>query len=113
MSNDKPQSTRIVYEQPEINLFDLLETRRVEAQNQVETLHKRIGDLRDELYEEVASSHKEIMREIREMKEESKAHHEKMDERLNSLERWKWIVVGGASAIGFIVALATDIIGNI
>lgn len=108
MADQKP--TRIVYEQPDINLFELLETRRVEAQNQVETLHKRIGDLRDELYEEVASSHKEIMKEIKEMKEESKAHHEKMEERLGSLERWKWIVVGGATAIGFIVALATDVL---
>ena len=104
------KSTKFVYEQPEINLFDLLESRRVEAQDQVETLHKRIGALRDELYEEVATSHKEIMKEIKEMKEESKAHHEKMDERLNSLERWKWIVVGGASAIGFLVALATDVL---
>lgn len=111
MAEDK--TTKIVYEQPEINLFQLLESRRVEAQNQVETLHKRIGDLRDELYEEVASSHKEIMKEIKEMKEESKAHHEKMDERLNSLERWKWVVVGGASVVGFLVAIATDIFSAI
>lgn len=101
--------SNIVYEQPEINLFELLETRRVEAQHQMETLHKRIGDLRDELYEEVASSHKEIMKEIREMKEESKTHHEKMDARLHDLERWKWVVVGGGTAIGFLVALATDL----
>jgi len=105
----EPKTTKIVYEQPEINIFELLEARRVEAQDQYETLHKRIGALRDELYEEVATSHKEIMHEIREMKEESKMHHEKMDDRLNSLERWKWIVVGGASAIGFLVALATDL----
>lgn len=105
----EPKTTKIVYEQPEINIFELLEARRVEAQDQYETLHKRIGSLRDELYEEVATSHKEIMHEIREMKEESKMHHEKMDDRLNSLERWKWIVVGGASAIGFLVALATDL----
>lgn len=98
---------------PNINLFDLLESRRVEAQDQYETLHKRIGALRDELYEEVASSHKEIMKEIKEMKEESKVHHEKMDARLSELERWKWVVIGGASAIGFLVALATDLMGLI
>jgi len=101
---EERKSTRIVYEQPEINLFELLENRRVEAQDQVETLHKRIGALRDELYEEVASSHKEIMSEIKEMKEESKAHHEKMDTRLTELERWKWVVIGGACALGFFLA---------
>jgi len=98
------KSTKFIYEQPDINLFDLLESRRVEAQEQYETLHKRIGSLRDELYEEVASSHKEIMKEIKEMKEESKAHHDKMDDRLSELERWKWVVVGGACIIGFFIA---------
>jgi len=95
----------------DINLFELLESRRIEAQDQYETLHKRIGALRDELYEEVASSHKEIMKEIKEMKEESKVHHERMDQRLTELERWKWVVVGGATAIGFLVAIATDLLG--
>jgi len=98
------KNTKFVYEQPDIDLFQLLESRRVEAQEQYETLHKRIGALRDELYEEVASSHKEIMKEIKEMKEESKVHHDNMESRLAELERWKWAVVGGAIAIGFIIA---------
>lgn len=97
-------TTKFVYEQPDINLFELLESRRVEAQEQYEKLHKRIGSLRDELYEEVASSHKEIMKEIKEMKEESKVHHDNMESRLAELERWKWVVVGGACAIGFVIA---------
>lgn len=105
----EPYNTRVVYDPNEVNIFQLLEDRRVEAQRQTEMLHKRIGDLRDELYEEVNTSHKEIMREIREMKEESKAHHEKMEERLSSLERWKWIVIGGSGAVGFIIALGMDI----
>jgi hypothetical protein len=104
----KDPSTRVVYEQPEINLFQLLEDRRVEQQEQMEKLHKRIGDLRDELYEEVASSHKEIMREIREMKEESKAHHEKMDERLYSLEKWKWGITSIGVFIGGVIATLAE-----
>lgn len=103
------QNPKFIYDPTEINLFQLLEDRRVEAQNQVETLHKRIGQLRDELYEEVATSHKEIVSEIKELKEESKSHHEHMNERLTSLEKWKWVVIGGATSIGFILALGMDI----
>jgi hypothetical protein len=88
----------------DLNLFQLLESRRVEAQEHYNTLHSRIGALRDELYEEVASSHKEIMKEIKEMKEESKIHHEKMDQRLSELERWKWFVIGIATTAGFVLA---------
>ena len=87
-----------------VDLFQLLESRRVEAQEHYNTLHTRIGSLRDELYEEVASSHKEIMKEIKEMKEESKVHHEKMDQRLTELERWKWFVIGIATTAGFVIA---------
>lgn len=105
----KDQSQRFIYDPTEVNLFQLLEDRRLEAQQQMETLHKRIGSLRDELYDEVATSHKEIMSEIRELKEEQRQHARDMDERLSGLERWKWIVVGGASAIGFIIAIGLDL----
>ena len=104
---------RYIYDPQEVNLFDLLENRRIEAQSQVETLHKRIGQLRDELYEEVATSHKEIRAEIKELKENQKEHHQQMDERLSSIEKWKWVVVGGASAIGFILAMGMDILSLI
>lgn len=104
---------RYIYDPQEVNLFDLLENRRVEAQSQVETLHKRIGQLRDELYEEVATSHKEIMTEIKELKEDQKTHHANMDERLSAIEKWKWVVVGGASAIGFILAMGMDVLSLI
>ena len=104
------RNPKFVYDPTEINLFQLLEDRRVEAQNQVETLHKRIGQLRDELYDEVASSNKEIVKEIKELKEESKQHHEHMEERLSSLEKWKWVVIGGASAVGFILAIGLDVV---
>lgn len=103
------QNQRYIYDPTEVNLFQLLEDRRIEAQRQTEMLHKRIGDLRDELYDEVANSHKEIVREIREMKAESKKHHEQMEDRLSSLERWKWIVIGGSGSIGFVLALGMDI----
>lgn len=88
-----------------LDVFNLLETRRIEAQRQMEMLHKRIGDLRDELYEEVASSHKEIMKEIREMKAEQREHAQEMSKRVGVLERWKWAIAGGAATLGFLTAI--------
>lgn len=105
---ESQKTTKFVYEQPDINLFELLESRRVEAQEQYETLHKRIGALRDELYEEVASSHKEIMNEIKELREEQRCHARDMDERLTSLERWKWVLVGGGATVGFLLAVGME-----
>jgi len=107
--NTKPYIVAEDRRATDLDIFNLLESRRIEAQRQMELLHKRIGDLRDELYEEVASSHKEIMKEIREMKEEQRAHAKDMSERVGVLERWKWLIVGGAASAGFLLALAMQV----
>jgi hypothetical protein len=87
-----------------VDVFALLESRRLEAQRQNEVLHARITELRDDLNEKLDQSHREIMHEIRLMREEQHAHAKEMSERVSKLERWKWSIIGGAAVIGFIVA---------
>jgi hypothetical protein len=53
------------------------EEKNKQQYDQVEKLHKRIGDLRDEVME-----------------------------RLNSLERWRWVLLGGAIVLGMGVGSA-------
>jgi hypothetical protein len=92
------------------HLFQILEDRRVESEERNAILHKRITEMKDELYEEVEKSHKEIMVEIREMKEEQRAHAKaeaemlyKLDVRISEIEKWRWFVIGGAAAVAFLV----------
>jgi putative NADH-flavin reductase len=97
------------------HLFQILEDRRVESEQRDAILHKRITEMKDELYEEVEKSHKEIMLEIREMKEEQRAHARNeaemlhgLDKRISEIEKWRWLVVGGAAAVAFIVFGGVD-----
>lgn len=85
-----------------MDLFTILEERRKEAGEQTDILHKRIGDLREELQKELASSHKEIVHEIREMKEEQRDHAKEMSDRVGKLEQWKWQAAGGFSLLAFL-----------
>ena len=108
----------IVFEQEDIrnyginmDLFTLLEERRIEAQQQQDILHKRIGALRDELHKELSESHKEIMTEIREMKEEQREHAREMSERVSKLEQWKWQAAGGVLVLVFLLPMIKDIMG--
>lgn len=126
---------KIVYDTAELDVFTLLENRRLEAQRQNETLHKRISDLRDELREEISQSHKEIMREIKELRKESMEQHKEMtdrvaliekelrqeqeqqtgdlSQRISLLERWKWFIVGGGTVIGFLISNGLDSLKNL
>ncbi len=108
-----------VYESGEIDYFQLIEDRRVETEQHIEKLHIRINGLKDELYEEIADSHKEIMQEIREMKDEQREHDKteaegllKINNRLSDLETMKWIVIGGAVAVGWLLLGGLDAIKN-
>ena len=109
-----------VYESGEIDFFQLIEDRRVETEQHIEKLHIRINGLKDELYEEIADSHKEIMQEIREMKEEQREHAKAESEvlsninnRLSDLETMKWIVIGGGIAVGWLLLGGLDALKNI
>ena len=54
---------------------------------------------------------KNLINELREHRKDSKDHHaammdkiEELDERIQIIERWRWMVVGGALALGYIVS---------
>jgi septal ring factor EnvC (AmiA/AmiB activator) len=93
-----------VWQGDEINLFQLLEDRRIESEKRADVLHKRIGELRDEMTQKIDQSHNEIMQEIRALRQEQREHAKEMSERVSKLERWKWGIVGGAATVGFILA---------
>jgi hypothetical protein len=57
------------------------------------------------------TSVKQLATEIKEHRLDSKEHHieimrkvEEIDKRLIVIERWRWMVVGGAIAIGYLVS---------
>ena len=104
---------KIIYEANDIDIFRLLEDRRLEAQKQYETLHKRVSDLRDELRDEITEANREILKEIKELREEQRAHAQEMSMRVTELERWKWIIVGAAAVLGFIFAGGLEQVANI
>lgn len=54
---------------------------------------------------------KNVVQELREHRKDSKDHHVQMmekitelDKRLQVIERWRWMVVGGAVALGYFVS---------
>jgi len=92
------------HDQIDKELFTLIEDRRKEAKEQYETLHQRVGRMRDEFDQELASAMKDIMAEIKDLKERDAAFHKDMNERLKNLEMWRWVVSGAALVIGFLIS---------
>lgn len=63
----------------------------------------RIAVLENEV-KNIASDLKEIRKESREQHESLMRKFEQFDTRIGIIERWRWMIVGGAVALGYIVA---------
>ena len=78
-----------------IEVFKLMEERRMESQRQYELLHERISNMKDEINVDINNSHKIIMGEIKELRGEQRRHAQEMSLRLTNLEKWKWTINSG------------------
>jgi|11_taG_2_1085331.scaffolds.fasta_scaffold41511_2 chromosome segregation ATPase len=93
-----------VHEQNLSVLQDDVEERKRLSEKETELLHRRITESKDESGENHRRNHKEIMTKLKEMGEEVTDELKEVKERVTILERWKWWVMGGSWAIGFIIA---------
>ena len=75
------------------HFITLMEERRRENSDKYEIIQNRITQTREEMQQEIKDSIKEVVTKI-----------DKLSETVNKLERWKYLVVGGAITIGFLLA---------
>lgn len=81
-------------------------------------LHGRINNLSAETKKELESQYDELLRMLKSMHEENCTHHKKVEDsitdlkaneiaplkvRLSSLERWRWLIVGGGVVLAGIL----------
>ena len=83
---------------------DLVEKRRVEVEDKVQQLHARISSGERELGAKIEDQYDDIMTEIKEMRAESIKQHDALGDRITAMEKWHWIVIGGAVVVGTVIS---------
>ena len=68
----------------------------VEFTNDIKELHSRVTSNYKELTEMITMNHKEQALHIQQLKND-------LNSRVGILERWRWLIIGGAIVIGFII----------
>ena len=91
-----------------VNKFDkviAVQQSKIETQEKaIEIIHKRIDDMKDELHDEFNNHYHSILEEIKELQKSQKRHASEMSKRVDALEKWRYIVMGGAVALGFLLS---------
>lgn len=86
-------------------ISDLVEARRVETDDKIQVVHDRISSGEREIKEKIDDQYDELMKEIKEMRAESVSQHNTLSERITTMEKWMWTVIGGSAIVGGIIAL--------
>lgn len=119
-------------ERADHTIFQMIEKRKEEYSHGVERLHQKMEDLstdiRKEIREEVNEQYDELKEAVRRFEtsqkeiadkidrriegaladrtklfKETEAKLDKLDDRIKKLEHWRWAILGGGAAIGFLV----------
>ena len=83
-------------------IFNLIESRRVEFDNNYKELHARINKIHKELTDEIEMSEKRLMCEI-------KTLNSNLDGRIGVFEKYRWIIIGAAIVLGLSMPKILDI----
>lgn len=86
-------------------LADLVEARRVETEDKLQVLHDRISSGEREIKEKIDDQYDELIKEIKDMRNESVSQHNSLSERITTMEKWMWVVIGGSAIVGGILSI--------
>lgn len=67
-------------------------------------LYNEIEKTRSDLTTEIEEQYSKIMEELMCLKKQQSEHHEKTVKRIETLENWRWYIVGAGTVVGFLLA---------
>ncbi len=104
-SNQSDTKTRISVLENNMSILttnvDKLESK---IDNNYAVLHSRISDLRDDLRTDFESKQEKVIRKIEEHSESSNFHNQQLNKRIDGIEKWRFMLMGGALVLGYFLA---------
>lgn len=68
------------------------------------TLHSRISDLRDDLRSDFERKQEKVIEKIEEHSAASIDHNKQLNDRIDHIEKWRFMIIGGALVLGYFLA---------
>ena len=68
------------------------------------TLHHRISDMRDDIHTNIEAKHDKVMEKLDSQAKASGEQHKQIAEKIQAIEKWRWMIMGGALVVGYVLA---------
>lgn len=74
------------------------------VEDQYKTLHSRISELRDDVRSDIDSKHEKVIAKIESHNISSANKLDQIEEKITSIEQWRWMIMGAALVVGYVLA---------
>ena len=81
-----------------------IEKLETKVEGQYNTLHSRISDMRDDVHKEINDKHTALMNKLDDQNKNSSDQHAAISKKVGEMEKWRWMIMGGAIVIGYVLA---------
>jgi len=81
-----------------------MEKLETKVEGQYVNLHARISDMRDDLRNEIDNKHTLMMEKLDQHMTTEEQHHKSVQDKISTIEKWRWMIMGGAIVIGYVLA---------
>ena len=81
-----------------------IEKLETKVESQYNTLHSRISDMRDDVHKEIGDKHNLLMEKLDAQARSSSEQHASISKKVGEMEKWRWMIMGGAIVIGYVLA---------
>lgn len=102
---DSDSNTRLSVLESHVNIINHnVEKLEKEIDENYATLHSRISDLRDDLRSDFEQKNEKIITKLEEHNVNSSNQNKALHERITHIEKWRWMIMGGALVLGYVLA---------
>jgi len=86
------------------NIYNEIQKREDDTTRDIKELHSRITTVDRNLSDKIELTERRIMEEIKALRNQIETHNKKEDSELEKILKWKWMLVGGAVAVGWLLS---------
>lgn len=86
------------------DIYDDMDRRKQETVADIKELHSRITTTDRNLSDKIELTERRIMDEIKSLRTHIEEHNKKEDSDLKKILQWKWMIVGGAIALAWVLS---------
>lgn len=86
------------------HITELVERRRVDTDDKLKAIGDRIIAGEKEIQTKLDNQYDSLLEEIKASRKDSAGEHKELVDRISKVEKWSWLVIGGAMVAGFILS---------